>query len=218
MGLDAVTDKMTDTYYTHEFEQHDGTFPPEDADEESPKQPEKIKEYPSLYRAISRAKTAAANRYGIDSVDTTICENGDILFYERGQPGGYRVRSTDDWQEYQPLEPSREGGSPSFGERNDIGNPYAKARITVERETEGYSDLTEVFSFRFLEPNLTEADRDPKPRVKFSLVNKSQNGTMDLGDEVYGQDLIPLKTVPESVRERASAMLDWAEVTVEDSD
>lgn len=206
---------MTDTYYTHEFEQHDGTLPPEDSDDEPFSQPENIREASSLYQAISRAKTAAEERYGVGELHTTVCENDDILFFETGQPGGYRVRSTDDWQSYQPLEPEDEDGVALFGERNGIGEQYAKARITVERETDGYSDLTEVFSFRFNEPELTQAERDPRPNVTFSLVKGSQNGTMDFDEEVYGTSMVPLHTVPESVRERASSMLNWADLTVE---
>jgi len=206
---------MSDTYYTHEFEQHDGTFPPEDSDDEPFAQPKAILEADSLYQAIIRGRTLAERHYG--EVDATICENGDILFFEAGQPGGYRVRSTDDWQSRQPLEPD-EKDDPAFGERNGIGEPYAKAQITVERETDGYSDLTEVFSFRFNEPELTQANRDPTPKVQFSLVRGPQNYTMDFEDEVYGTGMVPLPTVPENVRERASAMLDWVEVTLEDGD
>jgi hypothetical protein len=207
---------MTDDYYVHEFEQHDGTLPPEDSDDEPFSEPEHILEEASLYQAISHAKTVAEERYGVGELHTTVCENGDILFFETGQPGGYRVRSTDDWQSYQPLEPEEEEGEVApFGERNGIGEQYAKARITVERETDGFSDLTEVFSFRFNEPELTAANREPTPNITFSLVKGSQNGTMGFGDEVYGTSMVPLHTVPDSVRERASSMLDWADLTVE---
>ena len=208
---------MIDTYYIHEFEQHDGTLPPKDSDDEPFSQPENIREADSLYQAISLAKTKAEERYGVGEVNAAFCENGDILFFKMGQPGGYRVRSTDDWQSYQPLESDEEDDAPPFGERNETGEPCAKALITVERETKGYSNLTEVFSFRFNEPELTEADRDPKPKVRFSLVKQSQSRTMDFGEEVFGRGLIPLQAVPESVRQRASAMLDWAEITVEEN-
>ena len=85
---------MTDTYYTHEFEQHDGTLPPEDSDDEPFSQPENIREADSLYQAISRAKTMAEERYGVGESSGAFCENDDILFFKVGQPGGYRVRST----------------------------------------------------------------------------------------------------------------------------
>jgi hypothetical protein len=209
---------MTDTYYVHEFDQHDGTLPPEDSDKPF-SEPEAICEADSLYQAISHAKTKAEERYGVGELHTTVCENGDILFFETGQPGGYRVRSTDDWQSYQPLEPEEEESEVApFGERNGIGGQYAKARITVERETDGFSNLTEVFSFRFNEPELTQVECDPTPNVTFALVKGSQNGAMDFGEEVYGTSMVPLHTVPDSIQERVSSMLDWAEIAPEEED
>jgi len=203
---------MSDKYYVHKFEQHDGTLPAEDSDE-SFSQPEEIRELDSLYKAIDLARDLAVVSY---NVEATICENGDILFFETGEPSGYRVRSTEDWQSRQPLEPDNSEGPPKFGERKGVGDPDAKLKITVERETESYANLTEVFSFRLNEPELTQANKEPTPKAGLKLVREPQTGTMDFDSEVYERKKIPLPTVPEEIRERASKMIDWAEIDGEE--
>ncbi len=102
---------------------------------------------------------------------------------------------------------------PEFGE-GEHGEPRAEASLYVRRQLNEYTDFEEVFHFYWTEPEVSQAQRDPVPMIKYAIVRESRNGIPGFDSSEANTRIIHPGKVPDEVLERASSMVDWIDPTM----
>lgn len=99
---------------------------------------------------------------------------------------------------------------PKFGEREGQHHPKASCAVFVRRQLNEYSPFEEVFEFYHTEPEVG-SKRNGAAACKYYITRESRTGRPGVDEIEASGGMIPIQTIPEEVRERAAAMVDYIE-------
>ena len=101
-------------------------------------------------------------------------------------------------------------GDPPFGVSTPDG-PRASVSFYVRRPLNDYTELEEVFEFYVTEPYYDQAERSGVPGVRYYITREPRTGRPKVEDEEFRRGMIPIQKVPDDVKCRAKAVLDFVE-------
>jgi len=164
-------------------------------------EPDESHEVGNLPGAVRQAFDTALEYYERGNLRTNMTDDGNIGFYEAGQPGEVVIRE---------ISEDEDSGDRPFGETGP-GRARASASIYVRRPLNDYTGLEEVFEFYVVEPSYDQAERGGVPGVRYYVTRESRTGRPGVDNEEFSAGMMPVQQVPDEVRYRAKRILDHVE-------
>jgi hypothetical protein len=96
-----------------------------------------------------------------------------------------------------------------FKERTS-GSVRAEASIFIRRPLNEYTSLEEVFGFHLIEPEVSQVCQTGEISVcSYAITRESRTREPGVDEYEYKRSSMAAKNVPDEIRERAAAMVDY---------